>query len=333
LEALSQHLKSERLRQGLSRGDIARKSDISISLVQALEAGEFSEIGPPFLVYGFLMGYSQALGISLLHLPGKPETPEALEVTIPAAPERETRTPGSARGTKYGWTAAFLVIGIIALGVFFGAGRIFWRTYEQSNHRLSTIAVLEKPEHRPEMPPQATAPQNAAGGKDERSGGNESQTPEDTIRGEPIAEPEADRGSHPGPLTATVAETPVTEEKAISTSPLPPKSDKASGGGSEGPEVRPIAPVKQESPGHHFEIEAIQRSWIWVRIDNQKTESALLQPGERREWEATRKLQAVVGNGGGVQMKWDGKPINLDARPGQVLRFSLPHAGLNSESP
>jgi len=89
----------------------------------------------------------------------------------------------------------------------------------------------------------------------------------------------------------------VTEEKAISTSPLPPKSDKASGGGSEGPEVRPIAPVKQESPGHHFEIEAIQRSWIWVRIDNQKTESALLQPekGENgKRPESFRPLSEMV---------------------------------------
>lgn len=35
-------------------------------------------------------------------------------------------------------------------------------------------------------------------------------------------------------------------------------------------------------------------------------------------------MRIVIGNAGGVSMKWDGRPVDIPARPGSVLRFSLP---------
>ena len=84
---------------------------------------------------------------------------------------------------------------------------------------------------------------------------------------------------------------------------------------------------------HRFEIEALQESWVEVKNEGRKTERFLLHPGERREWSVVGELQILLGNAGGVLMKWDGAPIDLGARPGQVLRFRLPHPDLTGKSP
>ncbi len=35
-------------------------------------------------------------------------------------------------------------------------------------------------------------------------------------------------------------------------------------------------------------------------------------------------MKIIVGNAGGIHMQWDGRPIEVPAKPGSVLRFSLP---------
>jgi len=50
----------------------------------------------------------------------------------------------------------------------------------------------------------------------------------------------------------------------------------------------------------------------------------MLRPGERREWSADRDLQVVVGNAGGIRMKWNGQPLEAPRDSGRVLRFRLP---------
>jgi hypothetical protein len=73
-----------------------------------------------------------------------------------------------------------------------------------------------------------------------------------------------------------------------------------------------------------FAVEAADKVWIQVRIDDRVTRSAMLYPGDRREWVADRDLQVVIGNAGGIRMKWNGQPIEAPRDPGRVLRFRLP---------
>ena len=75
---------------------------------------------------------------------------------------------------------------------------------------------------------------------------------------------------------------------------------------------------------HHLEVQADQKTWLQVVIDGKKTESDLLQPGEKRGWTAREYIHVVVGNGGGVRMKWDGNPIEVSGKPKRVIRLTLP---------
>jgi general secretion pathway protein A len=91
--------------------------------------------------------------------------------------------------------------------------------------------------------------------------------------------------------------------------------------GSENP------PSSQGGP-HRFEIEAVQACWVQATIDKNKTERVILEPGTKRAWEVAQEVEVVLGNPGGVQLKWDRKPINQVGKPGQPMRFRLPNAGV-----
>jgi cytoskeleton protein RodZ len=88
----------------------------------------------------------------------------------------------------------------------------------------------------------------------------------------------------------------------------------------ESSEKPPVARAEK----HLFTVDASQKTWVQVTIDDKSTQNAMLEPGEKHEWESEKGMKIVVGNAGGIRMKWDGRPVEVPAKPGSVLRFSLP---------
>lgn len=87
----------------------------------------------------------------------------------------------------------------------------------------------------------------------------------------------------------------------------------------DGAAAAPGAPQK-----FRFAVEADDKVWIQVKIDNKLTRSAMLHHGEKREWNANDNMQVVVGNAGGIRMKWNEQAIKAPREQGRVLRFRLP---------
>lgn len=343
MEELSQYLKSERLREGLSLNDIASKADISISTLQALEAGLFSEIGPPSLVCSYLQAYSRALGIYKPISIGQQEPQSPVDgPNLPKA-EHEECTSSVSMGRRYLGMIVFLLTGIVVLGVFHQAGWVWWRDSHHANRQVLNTGVMRESTPPSEVPPETTPLQDPGAGKD----GRLTQDDQESLRGisseESTIEEEVARGPQAELSPTTVMERPVVvETSAITVFQSCKENDpgaKATSDHAESPidpetgPAREAVAVHEERLYHRFEIEAVQLSWVQVRKDNKKTESALLQPGETRQWEVTQEIQIVVGNAGGVQMRWDGNPVNLGGRPGQVLRLQLPHPNLTGKSP
>ncbi|MBI5286371.1 MAG: helix-turn-helix domain-containing protein [Deltaproteobacteria bacterium] len=65
-------------------------------------------------------------------------------------------------------------------------------------------------------------------------------------------------------------------------------------------------------------------TWVQVTVDNGKTFDALLREGEKASWEAKEGFVLVVGNAGGVDVTFDGKPLGKLGEEGQVVRLKLP---------
>ncbi len=75
---------------------------------------------------------------------------------------------------------------------------------------------------------------------------------------------------------------------------------------------------------HTLTFKASKVTWIRVVIDGGDTKEVILRPGDTVSWKAKKGFFLVVGNAGGVEMTFDGKPSKKIGEPGQVVKFSLP---------
>ena len=303
MEEWSQYLKSERLRRGLSLQDIALQAKLSISLLKALEQGRLADIGSAALVRSHLLAYSRALGISQPSSTCE-QAPAAApaSATLPDLPRpRGTCLPASKTGVLK--LVAFCVIGLMAVGVYYQIDRMTRPAPAQPNSRLSDTGALPESPVRSETPASTSVTTDAQGSDEEPSNLAENRDPPASQEADLIPQQVVEKE----PPTTASTESAASEESALSRPPV--------------------------SLHHRFEIEALQTSWVEVKESGRKTDGFLLRPGEKREWQAVQELQILVGNAGGVQMKWDGAPVNLGGRPGQVLRIRLPHPNLTGKSP
>jgi cytoskeleton protein RodZ len=74
---------------------------------------------------------------------------------------------------------------------------------------------------------------------------------------------------------------------------------------------------------HILEIAANDAAWVRVVTDNETKREVLMKQGDNAIYEANETVSVIVGNAGGVAMKFDGKELPA-GRKGEVLRLSLP---------
>ena len=304
MDALSQsrYLKSERLKRGLSLHDLAQKTEISISLIKALEAGRFSDIGPPPLVHSCLRAYSQALADLQRRSVKQEDLQPAASAPHPPDVSQLEFTSTFPRKKRFPRMAVLLLIGVFALGALYQVGMLSPKDPSLSDGRLpDPSASPESLVH--QAPPSAGSTTHDANASMEEPS---TQPPNQALPDVAGTGPPSDQGAETESPTTLSAEATDHDESTL---------------------------IQPKNPFHHFEIEATQSSWVEVKCDGRRSEGVLLQAGEKREWQVARELQILVGNAGGVRMKWDGSTVNLGGRPGQVLRFKLPHPDLTGESP
>lgn len=81
-----------------------------------------------------------------------------------------------------------------------------------------------------------------------------------------------------------------------------------------------IVPGKKR---HELVISAEDVSWVQVNLDGTEKKEALLKRGESMTVEADNSIGVVVGNAGGVSLKFDGNDLPA-GKKGEVLRLMLP---------
>lgn len=163
------------------------------------------------------------------------------------------------------------------------------------------------------LPPAAPSTETTAGGQN---------------KGAPAASP--DLGEAPVAEQAHI-QTTAQQDHAAATPESPPPTDQSlipQQGSSHGisQEANPVA-IAEDSQVHvhHFRVQAIEKCWVEVRLENgKKPEGVLLQPGESREWEVKGAAQVLLGNAGGVRLSWDGRAMGTAGKSGSVARLNLP---------
>jgi transcriptional regulator with XRE-family HTH domain len=90
----------------------------------------------------------------------------------------------------------------------------------------------------------------------------------------------------------------------------------------------PISPVEVAEADytnkHVLEINTIEETWIYLKIDNDLSYSMLLKPGETKRWTAKEGFFLKIGNAGGINIAFDGQMLGAPGKRGHVVRLRLP---------
>lgn len=310
MKELAEHLKSERLERGLSLEAVSKETGISSKMLESLEKGDLDRLGASFLVRGYIRSYCRVLGIDpapLLEKHASDIAAEDRQQEYIARYAEKTRFFRVKRRMGM-FTLLFLGVATVAL---LAAGTWISERRARLNGLDPAGGDMMSQQELPEDLTSRYASSRQTGEEKERS-----------VELKP--EPEADK--------MVSAEVVSVEIEVPSAQPVPQTAEPAATARQFPMGVHPTEvlaedrppPLPREAVRNVFSVDAIEKTWVQVRIDDRHTQSAMLQPGDRREWQADKGMQIVIGNAGGVHMKWNGKPVDNPGKSGKVLRFSLP---------
>lgn len=71
-------------------------------------------------------------------------------------------------------------------------------------------------------------------------------------------------------------------------------------------------------------ITAVDNTWIKVIVDNKDSKEYNLMSGEKLEMEASAGFNLLIGNAGGLELEFNGKPVKISGKAGEVVNIQLP---------
>lgn len=144
---------------------------------------------------------------------------------------------------------------------------------------------------------------------------------------------QAGKRASPPPVVESASPASVMPESAP-TAALPASSAKATTAGSvvasQGASGQPPAAAGKM---YHLVIEARELTWIRIAEDRNPAYQALLKPGDKIERMASDYFQLDIGNAGGINLTFQGKPLGSLGKPGQIIHMRLPEKGSDRKTP
>ncbi len=275
-----EQLRSERERQGLSVGEVARQLKLATRQVEALERDDHASLPGSIFVRGFLRNYARALGLDADALVRQafgesdappPAGPAAGATPAPAPSPLQDKSPlnvpvesgAPRRRGAAPWIAAGAVLAVAAVAavvLLAGRGPATPSSTEVAVGGAGPAAIVQPAEM---PPPAASAPEAAP----EASPAREAEVALAPARSEPEPAAPVDE-----PVTAGVI-------------------------GTRGPEM-------------HFSFS--RESWVEIRDGDGRVIFSQLNPeGSERVIRGKPPLEVVVGNASGVALAYRGKSVDL----------------------
>ena len=135
----------------------------------------------------------------------------------------------------------------------------------------------------------------------------------------------------PAAPVASTAPTPAAQSVPAPPAALAPMTTKESAPVAERKTVR--SPSSPSGKMLHLVIETRDRSWIRITEDQNPSYQILLKPGDRIERMASDSFLLDIGNAGGINVIFQGRPLESLGNRGQVIHVRLPEKTQEKRSP
>lgn len=291
-------LRRQREVREISLREISDATKISYRYLEAFEQDRFDILPAHVFARGFLQEYAEYVGLDPAEVINNYLAAQAAE-----APEGEKVEPKSARSLGPNWWGSVaLVAGTVAV-----IGLIAWIAFAAARHReQSRPPVTAAPVPAPvELPPVG---QRAASSGPESSASSASPTSGAAL---PSANPAVgDSRTTPGVVSGAAAAEPVSpaagSAQTLGTVAGNLPSETTAGD----------APLK-------VTLDFAQNCWVDATIDGKRRVQQEHAEGETLALEATTSVRLTLGNAGGVEVRVNGRRLDLGKGPGEVARDVL----------
>ncbi|MGO9138821.1 MAG: helix-turn-helix domain-containing protein [Syntrophales bacterium] len=279
-------LKSIRESKGLTLKDIFERTRISVANLTAIENGEFQLLPAPVFTKSFIKIYAKTLGIDSNAILSRYE--KYLETLTPT--HRDVKIKEIPKSTKLLYKA-FLwgLLIIIIVGIV---------TFSLSSYETA-VDVVKNQISEQETKSFSSKTTDDIGQIPES--GAQDQTNVITKTQEGDAQPIPLSQAQPAPRETQEGE---KTKQVIASGEI----NKNQGNTAE---------------TYKMTMEARDETWLKITADNNQPYEILLQPGEKIEREASRFI-VVVGNAGGIDITFQGKPLGNLGKVGEVVHLTLP---------
>jgi cytoskeletal protein RodZ len=320
MKELAEFLKTERLNRNLTLEAVSERSGISVSMLFSLEVWDFQRFGASILIRNTIRAYCQALQIEAEPLIGKFYS------------EIERYNIQDAGIRRYGEQMKLLrkrrrMVSLPLLALFLISAAVFYCGIWISERRSQMFAPPDSDRVFTQEEIPADLQERLASGPGARMDkpGHDWRKADEAIRNAEIHIMESEKAANGAAEVQNIGGRAgeVSEKDLTLDSDAPARlafSNSTEAVADDGP----VQGTEENPPPNKFAVEADDKVWIQVRIDDKETRSAMLYAGDRREWSADKTLQVVIGNAGGVHMKWNEHLLEAPRDPGRVLRFRLP---------
>lgn len=283
-------LKALREAKGLTLRDIYERTRISAVNLEAIENGQFHLLPAPVYARPFIRTYALVIGAeSKILLDAYERHLQSLNDHI-----RQEQEAGGARQKSEGrykraiWLFSAAVAAIL---VIFMLAR-----YNQPGPKMVPDQPVPTVQQAPDVKPAETSPPIA-----------QPQTPPETS---PVQEKTAQ--ADPVPTVAPSREASQARAPVTPADNIPVKS------------VQPAIPKAVAEKNYHLFMEARETVWLRIREDRNQSEQMILKAGETLERFAAETFTIDIGNAGGIDIMFQGKPIGSLGKRGQVVHLRFP---------
>jgi cytoskeleton protein RodZ len=279
-------LKALREAKGLTLRDIFERTRISVVNLEAIEKGQFHLLPAPVYARPFIRSYALVIDAeSEILLEAYERHLQSLNDRI--RQEQETGGARQKTGGPYKRAIWLLSAATAAIIVIFILTR-----YNQPG---------------PETVPGQPAPPVHQQAPDAK--------PAET--GPPIAQPQSSPEASPVQGKADQADNVPTVAQSRETlqarAPVTP---------ADNIPVKSVQPETEKN--YHLLLEARETVWLRIREDRNSPEQMILKAGEKLERFAAESFTIDIGNAGGIDIVFQGKPIENIGKRGQVLHLRFP---------
>jgi cytoskeleton protein RodZ len=283
-------LKALREAKGLSLRDIYERTRISVFNLEAIEKRQFHLLPAPVYARPFIRSYASAIGVEdKIILNAYERHLQSLSDQIRQAQEAGgTLQKTEGRYKRAIWLLSAATAAII---IIFMLAR-----YSQPGPDIIPGQPAPPVQQAPVAKPVETPP--------------------------PIAQPQAPPEASPG-QGKTVQMDPVptvvqSRETLQARAPVTPADN------IPGKSVQPEIPKPATEKNYHLFMEARETVWIRIRDDRNRSEQIILEAGETIERFAAESFTIDIGNAGGIDMMFQGKPVESLGKRGQVVHLRFP---------